>query len=736
MIALLFYLFGIIMGLYLDGIVPFLCLGLIILFVTIEKKKKILIIIIGLSILLGIGRVWIEKRKYNNLGNLEDYSGNGIIVGVEKSTNYKNLYIVKENNVKLKLYTDKKIDLNYGDIIYFEGDFSIPEEARNEYGFDNRNYLKQKKIGGYLFANSVEKNGTNYFYKLLSIKKWIRDYIDNSFSDEASGFINGILLADSSEIDYKIKENFQKSSLLHILAVSGMHINIIENILNRVFDKIKIHKKKAKIIIIILLSIYMLIIGSPVSCMRAVFMEFLECIAFLRNQKSDFERNIIISLVAICFINPYNVLNVGLWLSYGGTIGIVYLSKFIKKRINKKIKLNLFISDNLATSLSVQVVILPIIIYYFNNISISGILSNLVVTPLIEPLMYLIIISICLNFSPLVNFFIKVLYKEIEYIAKIKWFRFYVARPHFIFVVFYYFVLFFIIYKMKKNFVKNYRILYRFKNIFIVLIIILFISNKLYLAIPSRYLEYDFIDVGQGDCSLIITPNHKSILIDGGDNKDFDNGQKTILPILINKHIGQIDYLFISHFDSDHVGGLFTILKEYRVKNVIISKQAENSDNFKEFMRILNSKKIHTIIVSKGNRINVEKNIYIDILWPDEKNMINENCLNNNSIVCMIHYCSTSILFTGDIENEAEKIIVENYTTALDSDIIKVPHHGSTTSSTEEFVKAISPKIALIGVGKNNKFGHPNDEIVERYENMRNKNISYRSNGRNYIKDK
>ena len=737
MTILLFNLFGIYMGLYCDNIVSFL---LFIIMIWIEffvrrKVSKYLIILSILFSLLGFGIAKLELNKYQELDKIDIYSGIGIVLDFEKSTDYKNVYLVKDNKFKYLLYTPKSITLKSGQVIDFEGEFSLPDEARNEYGFNYREYLKQRKIAGSIKSQKFEiiRNKWNPIYKIIGLKYGFRKFLNKHFDNEAYGFINGIILADDTNIDDDVKELFKDASLLHVLAVSGMHINIIENILKKIFEKCKIHKKISQIVIINILVLYMIMIGSPVSCIRAVLMESLEGIAFVFNKKPNFKNNMIISLVIICILNPYNILNSGMWLSYMGTIGIVYGSNFFDKKIMKflkrKNKLTQFISTNISISISVQLFILPIIIYYFNNVSVSCLISNLFITPFIAPIVYLIIISILIHFFAPVNILISILFKEINLIAKLNHLSIYVARPPGILIILYYFLLFFVIFKLKNNFIQNYRFFYKYKTRFLMILIISALIYNSCFLIPRSYLEYDFIDVGQGDCSLIITPKHKSILIDGGDNSDYDNGEKTILPILINRHIKQIDYLIISHFDSDHVGGLFSIIEKYKVKRVVISKQGENSDNFDEFIKKIKSKKIGIILVNQGNRIDIEKNIYMDILWPNENNTIIENCLNNNSIVCKLYYGKTSILFTGDIEKEAENGIVRNCRVALNSTIVKVPHHGSKSSSTETFIQAVSPNIALIGVGKNNKFGHPNDEIIERYENMRNDDISYRSNG-------
>lgn len=163
------------------------------------------------------------------------------------------------------------------------------------------------------------------------------------------------------------------------------------------------------------------------------------------------------------------------------------------------------------------------------------------------------------------------------------------------------------------------------------------------------------------------------------------------------------------------------------MKTVIISKQGENSENFQKFEKIVREKKIKIIVVgmkSQGTsmKINIENNLYFEIIWPNNSKLILQNTLNNNSIVCKLHYKSFSILFTGDIEEIAEKQILENYKNNLDilnSTILKTAHHGSNTSSTQEFVSKVKPKIALVGVGENNKFGHPNKEVLVRLENLR-----------------
>lgn len=210
-------------------------------------------------------------------------------------------------------------------------------------------------------------------------------------------------------------------------------------------------------------------------------------------------------------------------------------------------------------------------------------------------------------------------------------------------------------------------------------------------------------------------------MIDGGEPE-----QNILIPYLLARKIKTIDYLIISHFDSDHVGGLLEVMENLKVKNVIISKQKEISENFKTFKQIVKKKKINVIYISGKSKniqkIPIEKNLYFDFLWPNSEKLILENPLNNNSIVCKLIYNNFSMLFTGDIEEIAEKQILQEYKNNLEilkSTILKVAHHGSNTSSIKDFINAVQPKIALIGVGKNNKFGHPNDEVISEFESQK-----------------
>lgn len=168
-------------------------------------------------------------------------------------------------------------------------------------------------------------------------------------------------------------------------------------------------------------------------------------------------------------------------------------------------------------------------------------------------------------------------------------------------------------------------------------------------------------------------------------------------------------------------GGLLYIMQEIKVNNVIIGKQYETCENYKKFIEIVKKKNIKVNVVEAGQKINIERNLFFDVLWPCSDNMISENAINNNSLVCKLKYKNFSMLFTGDIEEIAEKTILAKYSknkNILKADVLKVAHHGSKTSSTIDFLKAVKPNYAVIGVGKDNNFGHPSDITIQNLKDM------------------
>ena len=521
-----------------------------------------------------------------------------------------------------------------------------------------------------------------------------------------------------------------------MLAVSGSHITYIISAFSILMEKK--NKRTTKIITIIFLIFFMALTGFTASVVRASIMGILILTSGLVHRKSDTINNLGISSLIILICNPYTIIDAGFWLSFAGTMGIILLEEPINSYFQKfkicKIKPISWIINSFTITFAANIIIIPIMAYMFRTFSMTFWISNILAAPVMEfvTIYGFLIYFISIFLLPLakflgiiLNFSLNSLIKIAEITSLIPGSSIYIKTPYLLECIIYYLILFLIFnWKRIKEKLENNKILEKikknsYKYISIILISIILtntISNKIFQEIKIY-----FVDVGQGDSTLIQTIEGKNILIDGGGSEfgSFDVGESILLPYLLDRRITTIDYLMISHFDSDHIGGVFAILENLKVKNIIISKQGETSENLKKFYEITNNKGIRTIIVKKGDIVEIDKYSHFEILFPED-NLIEDNILNNNSIVARFNSLDFSILFTGDIEEIAEKRLCELYsgTDKLEAFVLKVAHHGSKTSSTEEFLELVKPKIALIGVGKNNNFGHPNIDVIERLENM------------------
>lgn len=718
-IASIGYILGIILRLYFSSITFFIALVFIIL--LIKKDKKIIILL--LFVILSFIYVDILENEYNRIEN-KQIEEKAVIISDIQEKEYKYIYEAKflENNKKVLISIKKsqQIDkINYGDLIYLEGKLEIPKIATNYKGFNYRQYLKTKKIQGIVIADNVKILKAKYKNNLIyQMQKKIKAIIKEKLPSETGDLLLAILVGDKKDLSEQIQINFKNSNLSHMLAVSGAHVSYIIVGLTYITQNSIMGKRKGRVFCIFFLIIFMAITNFTPSVTRACIMAILTLVSEILYKKADIYTNISISALIILLYNPYSLLDLGFKLSFGGTIGIIIFMRFIKKKQEEPKLLN-YIKQMALVSICANIIIIPIIMNNFNTVSLTFLVSNILASPILAIIVIvgfsIIIISIISHslsnllvfwLNPILNLLIKIS----SFCSKLPFAKILVVTPYIFNIIFYYTIILYLVnYNELKQFIK--------KETVILLSIILILSNFIFYILPQDLKIY-FIDVGQGDSTLIVTPSKKTILIDGGGSESFDVGEKVLLPYLLDRRIRKIDYIMISHFDTDHCKGIFTVIENLKVKNIIISKQAEKSENYKKFKEIVANKKINIILVKAGDKIKIDKYIYFKILFPTEK-LIMQNPLNNNSIVSQLNYKSFKMLFTGDIEEIAEKEILNLQKDKLKSTILKVAHHGSNTSSTQEFINSVKPELALIGVGKNNTFGHPSECVVEKLRDLR-----------------
>ncbi|MGN1383749.1 MAG: DNA internalization-related competence protein ComEC/Rec2 [Clostridia bacterium] len=718
-IASIGYILGIILRLYFSSI-TFL-IALLCIFWLIKKDKKIIILLV--FVILSFIYIDILENEYNRIEN-KQIEEKAVIISDIQEKEYKYIYEAKflKNNKKVLISIKKsqQIDkINYGDLIYLEGKLEIPKIATNYKGFNYRQYLKTQKIQGIVIADNVKILKAKYKNNLIyQIQKKIKTIIKEKLPSETGDLLLAILLGDKKDLSEQIQINFKNSNLSHMLAVSGAHVSYIIVGLTYITQNSIMGKRKGRVFCIFLLIIFMAITNFTPSVTRACIMAILTLVSEILYKKADIYTNISISALIILLYNPYSLLDLGFKLSFGGTIGIIIFMRFIKKKQEEPKLLN-YIKQMALVSICANIIIIPIIMNNFNTVSLTFLVSNILASPILAIIVIvgfsIIIISIISHslsnllvfwLNPILNLLIKIS----SFCSKLPFAKILVVTPYIFNIIFYYTIILYLVnYNKIKQFIK--------KKTVILLSIILILSNFIFYILPQDLKIY-FIDVGQGDSTLIVTPSKKTILIDGGGSESFDVGEKVLLPYLLGRRIRKIDYIMISHFDTDHCKGIFTVIENLKVKNIIISKQAEKSENYKKFKEIVANKKINIILVKAGDKIKIDKYIYFKILFPTEK-LIMQNPLNNNSMVSKLNYKSFKMLFTGDIEEIAEKEILNLQKDKLKSTILKVAHHGSNTSSTQEFINSVKPELALIGVGKNNTFGHPSECVVEKLRDLR-----------------
>lgn len=666
------------------------------------KNRIICVFAIFLVILtIILNKIGYEFGKYEGKKEGVFYAK---VISEAEEKNYVYSYQAEIDNKKFILYIPKDVEkLEYGSIIKINAQYTEATRDRNYGGFNYKTYLRTKKIYGIFNVEDVKivKNGSDNI--IIKLRKYIKSKLREKLKKENSELAISLIVGDRSHISSEVEDNFKKANLMHMLAISGAHFSYVILIATFISNRLQ-HKRLGQLIQIIAIIFFMNLTGNTASVVRAGIMSILLIGSSICKRQNDSLNNIAISAIIQIINNPYIIFDSGFMLSYSGVLGIILFYKKISEHIHFK---------SIALTISANIFIIPIMIYNFHTISGSFIISNICASWLLGIIIILEFISLCIPIKLLymiLDLLIMMLRKIAEICANIPFAQMYVPRYAIFFVI----VIYILIFCRK---LKCRKYVYSFLTIGVSILLIVNFTD-----VYQDRMRINFIDVGQGD-SCLIGYKGTNIMIDSGgslsknkDGKSYDIGENVLNNYLLNRGITRLDYIMASHFDEDHSQGFVFLLKNMKVKNVIISEQYKTSSIYEQFKQICKKQNIQIIYVKSGDEIRI-KDLAFKILHPKSKeNQISENPLNNNAIVCMVKYKNRRILFTGDIEKVAENEMVKEYTNGLKADILKVGHHGSKTSTTKEFLDLINPSVALIGVGQNNKFGHPNEDVIKRLE--------------------
>lgn len=621
--------------------------------------------------------------------------------------------------------------LQYGKVVRVKGALELPPRSRNPGEFDYRRYLQLHNIHAQVFIrdeNDISIGETKSIFFLSTVYR-IREHIgktlDRLIGGEEAKLLKGLVIGERSEMSPEIKSAFIKTGLMHILAVSGFNVGLVALILFALFSIIRLPHSMTTFLTSVGLICFIFLTGAQPSVVRAGIMAIMILIGRFFQEKIDFYNIVAFAVVLQLLIDARALFDIGFQLSFAAVLALAYFYPRMMEVFNRfpeRLRENIgikYIVTSLAVSLAASLGTLPLSAFYFQRVSIVGLLLNLLAVPLSGILLSLgftvVVTSALVSwlgdvYSAVAGMLSSWLLNLTTWGSTLPYayVEYSLSFPQMIAS----YAVLLVLFNIHKKYVMRYAVIG----------VLLFANMFLYASvagISDHRLRVTVLDVGQGDAIVIDFPDGKNLLVDAGPRTfGYDAGGKTILPYFQRNNVRTIDKMLITHPHSDHCGGVPSLLRSLDIGEYIGNRYA-NSSLTKEIAYIMDSLHRDTKEEFAGQRIEGFDNVRLYVLHPSEK-FLKEGPtnLNNHSVVVKLVYGKTSMLFTGDAEREAENVMVRTYGDFLRSDVLKAGHHGSKTSSTSEFIKLVSPRFALISVGKNNTFRHPSPEVLERFEAM------------------
>ena len=714
------------------------------------EKTKTLIIYLLIFFLFGFYNLQKGKQKSSieNILDLEDphfvtfeivdepkeISGRvSAIIELQNISIEGNNYKINSNAL-LSFKNNSKVKPQYGSIYQVEGFLDSPASSRNPGEFSYKNYLAFQNIYSILSFDEksdlklIKAEGGNIFFRKLVIpaREFVRKIVNLSFEPERGNFLLGLLLGDRTNISPEIKNAFIKTGTIHVLAVSGSHVILIVAIIFYFFTMLRLPQKIKIISTILVLIFYTSFTGNTPSVARATLMAIVILLGKLSQEKSNIYNNIGFAAIILMIINPKELYNAGFQLSFAAVLSMIYFYSRILQKFNFipfKIRKNYFVESLIglfSITLAAQIGTLPFTVFYFKSLSFVSLFVNIFVVPIVGLIIVIgfvavifgvLSIPIAMFYNNVNEILIWITLKSVLWANQLSFGVYSIPTISWIGIMIY------IILLIGLTNMKNKIIIGK-----TLIAIIIMLNISIYQNIFSKEkLKIIFFDVGQGDGALVECFCKATAMIDiGAINRKDNSAEKVIVPYLERNGMKKIDKLFISHPHTDHIGGILSLIKKYQIDSIYESGQKSNSTLYKNYFTLSKNK---IKIVDAGEIIPLCAHSKFYIFSPTI-NMIDTDStdgfgdLNNKSIVMKFVSGKNSIMFCGDVENDVEEKIANSYREILKSDILKSPHHGSITSSSNNILNFINPKEIVISVGKFNKFGHPSEQILSRYKKI------------------
>lgn len=575
----------------------------------------------------------------------------------------------------------------YGRKVIMKGKLQIPESNGNPRCFDYGMYLKSRNIyftssTAHVELSDVKPNGYNNFKRYIFLRREL--FIRNlKCDDETKGLIKGILFGDTGQMSENLQDEFRDNGTAHVLAVSGLHVGILYSIYRR-FRK----RKKSDfftVSFILLLLCYGVVTLWSVSVSRAIALIIFKILADKLNLRFDLLSSVSGICIYMILKNPWIIFGADFQMSFLAVTAIAFCTPYLSK----------WIPEEAAAAISIQAGIIPYVAYTFNKVPVIAIICNIPIVMVLSVLLPVSMTAFGISFivkssnliSDAVCVIGSLLIKLNEVINFNGLFTVDVVSPNLFTIVVFYLLMFFM--SSELLVVLIHRKMY--KDITKIICIILTIG---FIIFASEKSDFDrafavMVDVGQGDCLHVKSKDNRNIIFDGGGRTEYNVGEKILKPYFLHNGKSRLEGAFVTHLHTDHYKGIEELNRCFKIGKVIYKGR-------------------------RGDKYSIGKGVFVEILWPEKQDFTIDD-ENENSLIFKVTVDGTSILVTGDIGKDGEARLIERYrgTGTLKCDILKIPHHGSKYSSSDEFLKETDPKIAIIGVGKNN-YGHPSDEVIEK----------------------
>jgi len=550
---------------------------------------------------------------------------------------------------------------------------------------------------------------------LASIRKEVRKRAFRFLDQEEAALLLGILLGEQKSIPSLIQTDFSRAGVSHILAVSGEHVAMLALICVWVAKLLKLKTRNRYLLTTGCVVFFVLITGSKPSALRASLAIGIGIIGWLIGKEKHLVASLSAAALILLIYNAFFLFDIAFQLSFGASLAIAVLAPILELQFSHFPVSSFYSFKLLLVTAAVQIGLAPIVMYHFGELSVISVIANVFIVPLVMPILSLGLaanilgsISYLLGY-PLFAIVSLLLSSEIKLAA-------FFANSSFSSLpvnlslgalLIYYFVLFVLIVFMR----KREAVLKTSTLLFASLVIpVGLLWWQVLVCAPPRQFTCTFLDVGQGDSAVIRTPSGACVLIDGGQDPMIAKN------LLSSEGVSKIDLLILSHPHADHLNGLVEVVERYRIGLVLDGGLKTDSLQYREFRAAISERQIPHLVAKEKMRLKVGSDLEL-IVFSDKAAGSVESDLNNESLAAKVKYRDLSLLFPGDSESEEEQELCD-WRGELGSSILKVPHHGSSNAADPRFLKYVRPQVAVISVGKDNKFGHPSPATAKMLESL------------------